>query len=70
MYRAMVQHYGDKATEMQTGTKVNMMRYIAQQYEVLKGYNKRYFETEDGRFVILNEDDTFKTTFWVEKKKK
>ena len=67
MYKAYVQHYGDQPQIMNTfKRRADAERFMLQQAEIVKGYEKRTGMV-GGSFVVFGDDDTFKTRMWVGK---
>lgn len=69
MYNAYVQHY-DTATQTMNDKpfkrKQDAVRFVAQQAEIAKGYQKSTGYIGD-MFVVFSEDGTFATKMWVSK---
>jgi len=68
MYGVYVRHY-DESTQImepQFKRRDSAERFMNQQAEIIKGYEKRTM-LYDGKFVVLGPDDEFKTTMWVAK---
>lgn len=60
-----VQHYGEQPQVMDTFKKREVAeRYLHQQAEVIKGYEKRTGFV-NGQFVVFGDEDVFKTRMWV-----
>lgn len=68
MYQIKVQHYGEQAQVMDITFKrrADADRYLAQQGEIVKGYEKRT-GIIDGQFIVFGAEDEFKTRMWVSK---
>lgn len=67
MYQVKVQHYGEETQVMDTfKRRPAAERYLIQQAEIVKGYEKRTGFV-DGQFVVFDEGDIFKTRMWVTK---
>lgn len=72
MFKAMVQHYGSQAqsmTDKPFRTRAAAEKFCAEQWEISKGYNKRTMKL-DGVWVVLAADDTYATTYFVQKVRK
>ncbi len=66
-YKAYVRHYGEQTQVMDTFPRRHLAeRFMCQQAEIVKGYEKRTGFVND-QFVVFGEDDTYKTTMWVGK---
>ncbi len=69
MYNAYVQHYGESMQVMNDKPfkrKADAQRFVNQQAEIAKGYNKRTGVVMD-TFVVFADDDTYATRMWVGK---
>lgn len=67
MYQIKVQHYGEQAQVMDAFRKrADADRYLAQQAEIAKGYNKSV-GVLDGRVIVFGDEGIFKTQMWVSK---
>ncbi len=71
MFHAMVRHYGEVSQVMATfKTRKDANKYCAEQYEILKGYNKSY-GIVSGEYIIFSADGEgfAKTVFFVQREK-
>jgi hypothetical protein len=69
MFKAMVRHYGEPAqsmTDKPFRSRAKADLYCKEQYEIAKGYAKRYMIL-DNQYIILADDDTFATVYYVSK---
>lgn len=68
MYTVWAQHYGERAQKMEPKFKLkwHAHRFMLQQGEILKGYNKSTGMV-DGCFVVFGDEGIFKTMMWVGK---
>ena len=67
MFKIKVQHYGEQAQVMDTfKRKPDADRYLVQQAEIAKGYEKSVGFL-DGQMIVFGEEGIFKTRMWVAK---
>ncbi len=67
MFKIKVQHYGEQVQTMDAfKRRADADRYLAQQAEIAKGYNKSVGMV-DGSVVVFGDEDIFKTRMWVGK---
>jgi hypothetical protein len=67
MYQIKVQHYGEQTQVMDTfKRRGDADRYLAQQAEIIKGYEKSV-GTVDGAVIVFGHEGIFKTRMWVSK---
>jgi hypothetical protein len=68
MYQIKVQHYGEQTQVMDTTFKrrADADRFLVQQAEIIKGYEKSV-GTVEGAVVVFGDEGIFKTRMWVSK---
>lgn len=65
MYKVKVQHYGEPTQVIDTFKRRDVAeRFLQQQAEVIKGYEKRTGNV-DGMFVVFGDEDIFKSRLWI-----